>query len=71
MFYTRKAKFSATGIRTEKKLLSLLDELKKMFESKAIRTVIDRQCTLEQTAKAHRYINEGHKKGNVVISGMR
>ena len=64
----KQAILTFTGLRPPGEKKKDLDFLRKLVESGEIKPVIDRRYSLDQAAEAHRYVDTGHKKGNVVVT---
>lgn len=63
----RKARFSATGLRPEPELHALLRDLVALIDQGKLVTVIDRTYPLHEAREAHRYVETGRKRGNVLV----
>ncbi len=67
IFGKKKAMFSATGALPQKEIKRLLEELVDIIEAGHLQGYVDRSYPLQQLADAHKYVDMGHKRGNVVV----
>jgi NADPH:quinone reductase-like Zn-dependent oxidoreductase len=66
-FSKKKLKFAATGLRKHDLRMRDLIKITDMLSNNTLKTVIDKVYPLEQIQDAHKYVDAGHKRGNVII----
>jgi NADPH:quinone reductase-like Zn-dependent oxidoreductase len=68
MFNGKKVVFSAAAFKPVSVRLAFLKELLKLFKEGKLKTIIDQSFRLDQMVEAHRYIEKGLERGNVVVN---
>ena len=66
MIGSNRALIAFTGLRPPREKAKNLRSITELVEVGMVRAVLDRCNPLAQTAEAHRYVETGHKTGNVV-----
>lgn len=68
LFGAHRARFAATGLRNPQQKQQDLNTLRQWVKDDVLKVVLDRIYPLEAIQHAHRYVDQGHKKGNVVVT---
>ena len=63
----KRAFFVAAGMKPVNEKIENLQYLSELMKNKKIKTVISKRYSMDDVAEAHRYVETGHKKGNVVV----
>ena len=66
-FGTKKAKFSATGLRPVPVLREMLRDILTLSAEGKLRLIMDKMYPLDKGVAAHTYVDTGRKVGNVVL----
>jgi len=64
----QRAFFIAAGMKPADEKIEKLKFLAELMKNKKIKTVISKRYSIDDIADAHRYVESGHKKGNVIIN---
>ena len=67
-FSSKKVKFSATGMLPIPKLQTMAAQLLKIYETGQVKTIVNKKYMMDEIVEAHKYVDGGHKKGNIVLS---
>lgn len=66
-FRNKKAKFAATGLRSDSKKTDDLIFLKNLVEEEKIKPVIEKEFLFREIKDAYIHVETGHKRGSVII----
>lgn len=67
-FRKQKLKFAATGLRKPEQQMRDLILVRDLLDTEKLTTIIDRVYSMDQISKAHKYVDSGRKRGNVILT---